>query len=350
MKYFNNKLNLLSIKSLFSILLINVMLFGAASLHAAATQTQPSTQSEVSSTEKVESIIERIDNIADVLPYVDGSTAALFDIDVTLIASDDPYGIAGERWLVDLYGKRIDTLLNDNLIDPSKFRNELASSLWWFVKKRPIEPDTAAVIRNIQDVSAFAAGFTARGREIRFTYKLKEIPPNKGENLAAKKTVDELRDIEIDFSTHSNKFPKAWSDELNEFDGVFFTDGKSKKDFLLELVAKTGYQPKRIVFVDDSEGNVKALQAACQELGIEYHGFVYDHVINNPENLRTYWSFDPTKPNHLDALETGHKIVELLVNKNVFTEDEAASLQGITDAQDLMDQTLLLYYAKNGIL
>ena len=188
------------------------------------------------------------------------------------------------------------------------------------------------------------------GREIRFTYKLKEIPPNKGENLAAKKTVDELRDIEIDFSTHSNKFPKAWSDELNEFDGVFFTDGKSKKDFLLELVAKTGYQPKRIVFVDDSEGNVKALQAACQELGIEYHGFVYDHVINNPENLRTYWSFDPTKPNHLDALETGHKIVELLVNKNVFTEDEAASLQGITDAQDLMDQTLLLYYAKNGIL
>lgn len=309
-----------------------------------------STLEQVQTTSEVESTVEHIDSIADVLQYVDGSTAALFDIDVTLIASGDPEGVAGERWLVDYYGKRIDALLQEKAIDEDKFQNELSSSLWWLVQRRPIEENTAEVIKQIQELSAFTAGFTARGREIRFTYKLKKVPANQGHNTAAKKTVKELRDIGIDFSLASDKFPEAWKKDLNEFDGTFFTDGKSKKDFLAELIERTGYKPERIVFVDDSEGNVKAVQQVCKEYNIPYKGFVYDHVLHNPDNLRTYWSFDSSKENHLDKVEASKRTIEILVDNGIFTKEDAISLEGITEGDALLDNILLLYYSRYGVL
>lgn len=307
-------------------------------------------QAEYPASDQIESTIEHIDNIADVVQHVDSSTAALFDIDVTLIASDDNEGIAGERWLVDYYGKRVDRLLQEQLIDEDKFLNDFSSLLWWLVQKRPIEENTADVIKQIQEKSAFTAGYTARGREIRFTYKLKKVPQNEGHNTAAIKTVQEMRDIGIDFGIDSDKFPKAWQQALNEFDGILFTDGKSKKDFLKELILSTGYKPERIVFVDDSEGNVKAVQQVCQEFHIPFKGYVYDHVLHNPDNLRTYWSFDSSKENHIDKVEASKKTIEILVEHRIFTKEDATALEGITNGDDLLDHILLLYYNRYGVL
>lgn len=338
-------------KGAFFTALIAAFIAGASPLMAATHDAilSPAPTSSLESYE-VESTIEHTDNITDVLQHIDSSTAALFDIDVTLIASDDNEGVAGERWLVDFYGKRIDHLLQTNQIEENRFLNDLSSSLWWFVQKRPIEESTVDVIKQIQEKSAFSAGFTARGREIRFTYKLKSVPPNQGHNTAAKKTVEEMRDIGIDFSLGSDKFPEAWRKDLNEFDGILFTDGKSKKDFLAELITRTGYKPERIVFVDDSEGNVKAVQQVCKEFNIPFKGFVYDHVLHNPENLRTYWSFDASKENHLDKVDASKKTIEILVDKGVFTKEDASSLEGITDGDTLLDNILLLYYSRYGIL
>lgn len=327
-------------------------IFCVASVSATTPKNTPTAQTHYATLtpSKVESTIEHINNISDVLRHIDGSTAALFDIDVTLIASNDPQGVAGERWLVDFYGKRIDALLKDKKIDQEKFLNSLASKLWWLVEKRPIETDTAEVLKRVQDAAAFTVGFTARGKEIRFTYKLSKVPPLEGHHTAAKQAVEELRDIGIDFSTHSDRFPAEWQEELNEHAGIIFTDGKSKKDFLLDFIAKTGYRPEKIVFVDDGEGNVKGLQKACEELGISYKGFVYDHVLNNNDNQSVYWSFDPAKENHLDTVASCQRIIQIFVENGIFTDAEATQLAGIADGEVLMDEILLLYYKKNDVL
>ncbi|MDQ3161024.1 MAG: DUF2608 domain-containing protein, partial [Pseudomonadota bacterium] len=60
--------------------------------------------------------------------------------------------------------------------------------------------------------------------------------------------------------------------------GIFMTAGQDKGLILLDLLGRLELQYDRVVLVDDGEANIKNMQAALRDAGIDYHGLHYTRI------------------------------------------------------------------------
>ena len=98
--------------------------------------------------------------------------------------------------------------------------------------------------------------------------------------------------------------------------GILFTGPFSKRQLLEACLKYLSFRPNKIVFFDDLDVNIQAIQELTQELDIDYHGFHYQGaaVIGGKVNF--------------DVIAYQQK---KLINELIWLEDEAA-------AQELANQ------------
>jgi len=175
--------------------------------------------------------------ITDVFDYVDDGTLAVFDIDNTLIDTVQNFG--GYAWSCHVT-KRLQDRGFDFPIALLKSYDILAQVIE-FVDFKEIEPETSDVIRKLREKNVLSMALTARMHSM------------------SKNTNGALLQADIDF------FEAAIHDQKIQFNstaayerGVLYTGPKLRKgESLVLFFEKIGYVPKKVVFVDDSKGNVE---------------------------------------------------------------------------------------------
>jgi hypothetical protein len=113
--------------------------------------------------------------------------------------------------------------------------------------------------------------------------------------------------------------PIALSDLSNQFvsyyhEGIIYSGNETEKgDLLFLILTETGYQPTRVVFVDDKEDSLKISENAVISLGLPFKGFVYE------KTQRDHQDFDSM----ISTLQ-----LEWLLFKNIILSDaEAAEIK-----------------------
>lgn len=74
------------------------------------------------------------------------------------------------------------------------------------------------------------------------------------------------------------KAPNARETEVGYDQGIFMTAGQDKGLILLNLFGRLQLRYDRVVLVDDGDANIKNMQAALRDAGIDYHGLHYTRV------------------------------------------------------------------------
>lgn len=199
------------------------------------------------------STIVEIYNINELIPFItavqdEDDTLMLFDIDGTLI--DSPISLNSEPW-ISYYWQNMPKLLSKKM--------PIIEELIWYVSKSipclSVDPFTASLISQYQNQPLMIPlAFTAR-------------PIYKKSIDGIKVTKNQLLDVNIDFSQtisppHLVKHPSFQ-------DGIIFTSGKMKGDFLQQLLIATEYLPSRIVFIDDKLEQLQSVETSMQKTGID---------------------------------------------------------------------------------
>lgn len=189
----------------------------------------------------------------------------VFDLDNTLLAMNTELG--SDQWynwqksLQDRPGcvpERVPELL------------KAQGAAYFAGSMRPTQPDTAAIVRKLQDEEFRVIVLTSRGLDFRLA------------------TFRELRRNELDFSQHAipvdedtrfsslTYFPEGSSRAVLYEDGVFMVAGQHKGKMLESLLKRLEWTwPDAVVVMDDSEHKVTDLQSTLGLLDIPYRLFRY---------------------------------------------------------------------------
>lgn len=111
------------------------------------------------------------------------------------------------------------------------------------------------------------------------------------------------------------KAPDARESEVGYDQGIFMTAGQDKGLVLLDLLGRLELHYDRVILVDDGEANIRNMQAALRDAGIDYHGLHYTRVDKTVSQADAYaglqgwqaWKtlLAATYPDRLKALESG---------------------------------------------
>ena len=112
------------------------------------------------------------------------------------------------------------------------------------------------------------------------------------------------------------KAPDARESEVSYDQGVFMTSGQDKGLMLLDLLGRLKLHYDRVVLVDDGDANIKNMQAALRDAGIDYQGLHYTRVDktvsdadarNGLQGWQAWQSLlSTTYPERLKAFNAGH--------------------------------------------
>lgn len=112
------------------------------------------------------------------------------------------------------------------------------------------------------------------------------------------------------------KAPDARESDVSYDQGIFMTSGQDKGLMLLDLLGRLQTHYDRVVLVDDGDANIRNMQAALRDAGIDYHGLHYTRVDKTVSDAdakaglkgwKTWQSLlSTTYPERLEAFKTGH--------------------------------------------
>ncbi len=112
------------------------------------------------------------------------------------------------------------------------------------------------------------------------------------------------------------KAPDARESDVSYARGIFMTSGQDKGLVLLDLLDRLKLHYDRVILVDDGDANIKNMQAALRDAGIDYHGLHYTRVkrpVSGAEataGLQGWraWQtlLSTTYPKRLDAFNAAH--------------------------------------------
>lgn len=74
------------------------------------------------------------------------------------------------------------------------------------------------------------------------------------------------------------KAPDARESDVSYAQGIFMTSGQDKGLVLLDLLGRLKLHYDRVILVDDGDANIRNMQAALRDAGIDYHGLHYTRV------------------------------------------------------------------------
>ncbi len=211
-------------------------------------------------------IIE-LHSVSDVLSHVPSSekVLAIFDIDNTLVMTDNECGLGSDGWL-SFHAQRISkdhgVSLSEayNLLLPVYYDINLTKDF----SLRPVEWDeTLSLLYALQENVDAVIGLTARSYPI------------------VNRTIDLLKNIGIEFNHSSIK-----TDDTIQHDhgcyasGIGFC-GYAKKSFVLDLILKeTGYTCDTIIMVDDKVHYLKDVEEMLKKNypHVRFVGIHYVHL------------------------------------------------------------------------
>lgn len=127
----------------------------------------------------------------------------------------------------------------------------------------PVEPETAEIVFNLQN-RYYAIGLTTRGLGL------------------ATRTIQQLQSIDIDLSLHpisTNELHFMVNQEgILYRKGILFTAGQHKGECFRKLLEATGFQPERVLFINDKRSHIIPVEEFCQSKGIEFIGLRYGNL------------------------------------------------------------------------
>ena len=198
----------------------------------------------------ISALVLETKNISDVLKYVDKDSIVVFDIDNTLTKVSPDI----EPWVhhktAELQKKGLE------FREALQFVLAMYFLLTEFTKLVPIG-GSPEVVGKLQKQGLPVIALTNRS-----------IP-------VAKRTIERLQKNNIDLTKNtlsekdldiSGKFKGLYSK------GIIFTGGNDKGKMLFVFFKKIGYNPKKIVFINDRPRNVKSVQKAAKEHNVDFVG------------------------------------------------------------------------------
>lgn len=207
--------------------------------------------------------IVKTTNIQDIREEIAEGTLVLFNVAEVLM--DTETSVGSQAWR-KLLRASVDSQTHD----------ELTLFVFESVPPVPPEPATPALIKELQSQGVAVMAFTSRGRHEWYSSQVPDI------DLI---TEAKLRQIDIDFSKTSlpdslSALPLLFDDYYHG--GIIYTGNtREKADVLVEILNSTGYQPSKIVCVDDKVDSLIALEKALDSLGIPFVGYTYTRTALN---------------------------------------------------------------------
>ncbi|MBF8262517.1 MAG: putative rane protein [Parachlamydiales bacterium] len=212
--------------------------------------------------------IFQIKSIEETSEHLQEDTLVIFDLDNTVMEPMQTLG--SDQW----FAYRINEYRQQGCSDQDALKATIAEyvAIQNVTKMRLVEPSTFQVIEKLQKNHVPMIGLTTRSLVL--------VP----------KTIEQLNSIGVDFSKTTPVQMDMFfeNDRYIQFQqGILFTSGTSKGAALLRLVHESGYQPKRILFVDDKMSHLQDVEKVCSACCIEFVGFRYGYLDEKTKSLRT---------------------------------------------------------------
>jgi hypothetical protein len=211
--------------------------------------------------------IVQIRNIDECKDLIKPEMLLVFDIDNTIM---EPVQLLGsDQW----FSYQIEENIKRGM---SKQEGVMLALGQWVsiqnkTKVKPVELSTAQFIENLQKGGWKVMGLTTRGLEM------------------ATKTLEQLKSIGIDFDRAAPFSQEIIFEHIQGAvyrGGVLFSIGTNKGPLLFQFFKQTGYQPKKIFFVDDKEKYLRDVENHCAERQIPFVGIRYGFLDEKVKNLR----------------------------------------------------------------
>lgn len=197
------------------------------------------------------------------------TTLLVFDLDNTLI---EPHGLIGsDQWFTHMMGNHP----HIHYLDAAQKVVPLYHEIRKKIPVKLVEDISADIIRTAQERGFRAVGLTLQGEGL------------------SDATIARLQEVSIHFK-HS--FPLSRTQHLNlphpclYKEGIVFCSGKNDKgSALIALLKESAYKPLTIIFVDDKEHHLQAVEKALHEHmpDIQFIGIRYSYLDEKINNFDT---------------------------------------------------------------
>ena len=203
-------------------------------------------------------------NIEDIDRYIEEGTLVLLGMTDTI--SDSALSLGSKPWRQ--YIRRNVRTFQD-LDEAGNLHDQWTFYVATAIPVKPVQKEIVQWIDNMQqkDIPLFC--LTGRGRNVWYASIVEQV-----DNF----TDFQLRSMGIDLK--KTKVPE----ELKQVDpqlfhnGVFYTDPYTKGAFIEKILQETGYQPKKIVIVDDKWSALQSVEEKLTEAGIPHVCILYQRA------------------------------------------------------------------------
>jgi len=235
-------------------------------------------------------IIE-VNNINELPQYVDADTLVVFDIDNTLLKTKQFLG--SDMWFCAQYKRNFDKLghagdaLNKTLREYLPIMNVSPMGV--------PEEDAPQVVSDLQKQFITVMGLTSRNLSLDFRtihqlevngMNLNKTAPSKGE---------------LHFMNEKGVLFK---------EGILFTSGTSKGNAFKKFIDAIGYHPKKVLFINDKESNLRDLETGCIDRKIPFIGLRYGSLDEWVENYSQ--EIADVQYTHFGKILSDHEAKEML--------------------------------------
>lgn len=241
-------------------------------------------------------IIE-VGHFQEITSHLTPDTLILVDIDDTLLIPSQMLGC--DEWFLYRWNKY--------QVEGMNFSRSLEKSLaeWEAVrhltKMDLVEENCGVILQGLQKQGYHVMGLTSQGLAL------------------ATRTSLQLQEHDIDFSI-SCPFSKGHYMELHGHgilyrNGILFTSGKPKGEALFKFCEGVGYQPKRIVFINDKATHLADIEDTAIEKGVEFIGLRYAYSDARKAAFRPEIAEFQFSHSTFDHILSDSEAVEMLDNK-----------------------------------
>lgn len=246
----------------------------------------------VSIVQPIHSTVVKTTEIEEVLRNADATTLVLFNIAEVLI--DTEISLGSQAWRKNLRSRT-----------SPEIHDALTYYVFQHVPPKPVESATPELVRKLQSLNVPTLAFTSRGRTEWYSTQI---------NGVDEATEEVLSKVGLNFCLPS-QLAKLESDfPLYFHNGIIYATNKVDKGELLSKIFQiTGYQPSKVIFVDDKADSLVSVQKAMSRLGIEFLGLHYTRTAE--DHL------------HYDQMVADIQLDRLLLDGKILSDEEALRLK-----------------------
>jgi hypothetical protein len=207
-------------------------------------------------------VIQECAYIKEVLKHCTYNSIVCFDVDNTLLRPTKVEDLGSDQWfrkVLQVAFKKI-----PNRPHALKSTITLHENIQRHIDVKPVEPDTAHIIKLLQDLNLNTLIITAR------SYKMGDV------------TIDQLNQIGIDlpYTCPKNDVIQFSVDgkKILFRNGVLFCDGANKGLCLVGLIKRMMINCGNVVMLDDTRENLEKMSSAVLGAGHDFCGLRYNQL------------------------------------------------------------------------